>query len=316
MANRVYPTLVGVDVSKAELVLSVNGEAAVKLPNTPEAIRTWLRAWHGPLEVALEATNDFHLFLAEETHRQGHRVYVINGYQLNRYRESIGGRAKTDASDARLLVRYLQRERDELRPWTPPPAGYRRLQRLLHRRATLVQAKVRLQQSLEGLRELRSTLNAVRKHLDHLDRIMQKQIQETLRQAHWSEPARRCQDIEGIGPLTAAALVMAYHRGTFRSSDAFIAFLGLDVRVRDSGKKRGKRCLTKQGDPELRRLLYLAAMQAKRQPAWQAFYQRYLDRGLSHVQALTILGRKLARVAFAILKNQSEYIPQRPCMET
>lgn len=316
MANRVQPTWVGVDVSKAELVVSVNGDEAVTLPNTLKAIRSWLRSWQGPLEVALEATNDFHIALAEEAHRQGHCVYVINGYQLNRYRESIGGRAKTDASDARLLVRYLQRERDELRPWTPPPAGYRQLQRLLHRRATLVQAKVRLQQSLEGLNELKSSLNAVIKRLDHLDTLIQKRIRQALRQARWHGDARRCQDIEGVGPITAAALVMAYHRGAFRNSDAFIAFLGLDVRVRDSGKKRGKRCLTKQGDPELRRLLYLAAMQAKRQPAWQAFYQRQLDRGLSRIQALTILGRKLARVAFAILRNQTDYVPQRPCMET
>jgi len=115
---------------------------------------------------------------------------------------------------------------------------------------------------------------------------------------------------------TAAALVMAYHRGPFRSSDAFIAFLGLDVRVRDSGKKRGQRRLTKQGDPELRRLLYLAAMQAKRQPAWQAFYQRCLDRGLAPSQALNVLSRKLARVAFALLRNGTDYVPRKPCMET
>lgn len=316
MANRVQPTLVGVDVGKAELVVSVNGDEAVTLPNTVKAIRAWLRSWQGPLAVALEATNDFHLALAEEAHRQGHRVYLINGYQLNRYRESIGGRAKTDARDARLLVRYLRHEREALRPWSPPPAGYRQLQRLLHRRATLVQAKVRLQQSLAGLNELKSSLHAVVKRLDHLDALIQKRIRQALRQAHWHKAARRCEAIEGVGPITAAALVMAYHRGPFRSSDAFIAFLGLDVRVRDSGKKRGKRCLTKQGDPELRRLLYLAAMQAKRRPAWQDYYQRCLARGLSSIQALNALGRKLARVAFALLKNETEYVPRRTCAQT
>lgn len=316
MANRVQPTRVGVDVSKAELVLSVNGDEAVTLPNTRKAIRSWLRSWPVSLEVALEATNDFHLAPAEEAHRQGHRVYVINGYQLNRYRESIGGRAKTDASDARLLVRYLQRERDELRPWTPPPKGYRQLQRLLHRRATLVQAKVRLQQSLAGLPGFTTSLRALVKQLDRVDELIKKRIRAVLREARWADQARRCQEMEGIGPITAAALVMAFHRGRFKNSDAFIAFLGLDVRVRDSGKKRGRRCLTKQGAPELRRLLYLAAMQAKRQPAWQGFHQRYLNRGLSNIQALTILARKLARVAFALLKNQTEYVPGGACMQT
>lgn len=318
MANRVTPTFIGVDVSQAELVLSLslNGNEPLILPNELKAIRAWLCQYNEPLELALEATNDFHMPLAMEAHKQGHRVYVINGYQLNRYRESIGGRAKTDASDARLLVRYLQRERDQLRPWEPPPKAYRQLQGLLHRRATLVQAKVRIQQSFTGLAELKPSLRALIKQLEHLDALIQKRIYHCLRQSLWLDEARRCQAIEGIGPITAAALVMAYHRGDFRSSDAFVAFLGLDVRVRDSGKKRGRRCLTKQGDPELRRLLYLAAMQAKRQPAWQEFFQRYLERGLSAIQALNILARKLARVAFAILRNQTEYVAQRGCAQT
>jgi transposase len=40
-------------------------------------------------------------------------------------------------------------------------------------------------------------------------------------------------------------------------ADACIAFLGLDVRVRDSGAWRGRRKLTKKGNPELRCLLFL-----------------------------------------------------------
>lgn len=316
MAIRVQPILIGVDVSKAELVISVNGEQPLTIPNTLKTIRSWLRQWQEPLELALEATNDFHMTLALEAHQRGYRVYVINGYRLNRYRDSIGGRAKTDVSDARLLVRYLQREREDLRPWAPPPKGYWELQRLLHRRATLVQARVRIQQSFTGWSGLKASARALLKHLNHVDLLIQKRIQEVLRQTDWLGHARRCQAIEGIGPITAAALVMAYHRGIFRNSDAFIAFLGMDVRVRDSGKKRGKRCLTKQGDPELRRLLFLAAMQAKRQPNWQHFYQRYLDRGLTAIQALNILARKLARVAFALLRNETDYVPGKACMQT
>ena len=45
----------------------------------------------------------------------------------------------------------------------------------------------------------------------------------------------------GIGPINAAALVAIFHRGVFSKSDAFIAFMGLDVRVRESGYFKGKR---------------------------------------------------------------------------
>lgn len=310
MAMQVQPAHIGVDVSKAELVISVDGAAVETIANEPSAIRRWLDGLVGPACFAVEATNDFHMALACAAHRRGHAVYLVNAYRLNRYRESIGGRAKTDPSDARLLVRYLQRERSELRRWTPPSKAYQRLQQLLHRRATLVQARVAIEQSLRGISALKHTLQALVRQIARTEAVIARHLQHTLAEAGWREQARRCQQLEGIGPLTAAALAMAFHRGEFAGSDAFIAFLGLDVRVRDSGKKRGQRKLTKQGDPELRRLLYLAAMQAKRQPAWAGFYQRYLDRGLKPVQALNVLARKLARVAFALMRNNADYVPR------
>lgn len=316
MASKVVPQLVGVDVGKKELWLSVDGAAPQRCANQLSAIRRWLKALAGPVEFALEATNDYHLSLALEAHRQGHGVYLLNGYRLNRYRESVGTRAKTDAGDARLLARYLERERQDLRPWSPPPQGYVQLQGLLRRRATLVQARVRLQQSLQGLPELQACLKRLVDEIQRIDTAIQHRIEQAVAAADWQTHVRRCRQLEGVGPLTAAALTMAFHRGRFKTSDAFIAFLGLDVRVRDSGRSRGRRKLTKAGDPELRRLLYLAAMQAKSKPAWQAYYQRHLNRGLAPIQALNVLARKLARVAFALMKNQTDYQPRVTCAAT
>lgn len=311
MAMRVQPLRIGVDVSKAELVICERRDQALRrIQNERSAIRAWLDGLGAPARIAVEATNTFHVLLVEEAHRRGHTVYVIDGYRLNRYRESIGGRAKTDDSDAALLARYLAHEETELRPWTPPPKGYVCLQRLLHRRATVVHTRVVLQQSLRELPELKREAKAALRQLNRLDLLLQRRLHQALERHGWMDHSRRCQAIEGIGPITSAALVMAFHRGEFRNSDAFIAFLGLDVRVRDSGTMRGRRKLTKKGDPELRRLLYLAAMQASRTKTWKPFYQRYLARGLTKIQALVILARKLARIAFALLKNQTAYQPK------
>lgn len=317
MAMPVHPRLIGVDVSQAELTCCDHPDQPTQsLANHRTAIRHWLKSLSGPVALAVEPTNTFHVTLVEEAHRRGHTVYLIDGYRLNRYRESIGGRAKTDASDARLLRRYLARERDDLRPWTPPPPGYTRLQLLLHRRAVLVQARTALQQSLRDIPHLQRAARTLFRQLTRLDTLIQCQLAETLQQHGWQHHRDRCQALEGIGPLTATALTMAFQRGHFSRSDAFIAFLGLDVRVRDSGTFRGRRKLTKQGDPELRRLLYLAAMTACRHPTWEPFYQRHLSRGLSKTQALVVLARKLARVAFALLKNQATYQPKFTTQDT
>lgn len=310
MAMAVETLQLGVDVAKAELVLCQGwDEQLVTLVNERRAIRSYLKHLSGPTALAVEATNRFHLALVEEAQALGHTVYVVDGYRLNAYRKSIGGRAKTDASDARLLLRYLRHEQTSLRPWSPPPAGYNRLIRLLRRRASLIQAKVALTQSLQELPELKAAVRSLLRQFARLDLLIQTRLRQALAEHGWAADAQRCQAIEGIGPLTAAGLVTVFRRGAFHSSDAFIAFLGLDVRVRDSGQFTGRRKLTKQGDPELRRLLHNAAMAACRCAAWQPFYQRYRTRGLSTTQCLVILARKLARIAFALLKHQSTYQP-------
>ena len=311
MAMQVTPVEIGVDVGKDELVWAQYGEKGIhKLPNRRKAIRRWLRRLPEHRCLAVEATNDYHMELAEQAYKLGLQVYLVNGYRLNRYREGVGTRAKTDACDARLLARYLNREKDDLIRWTPPPKAYRRIQRLLYRRASLVRAKTTLRQSFEGLAEMRAASDALLRRMERLELLLQKRLRQAMRDAGWWPQVQRVQAIEGIGELNAIALVMAYHRGEFRSSDSFVAFLGLDVRVRDSGKLKGKRKLTNQGPREIRRLLYNAAMAARRSTSWADYYQRYRDRGMASTQALMILARKLVRVAFALLRNESEYRPR------
>lgn len=320
MAMRVEPIQVGIDVSQDELVICRDDQKRpTTIENTPQAIAAWLKTLHGPARIAVEATNVFHVELVERAHRRKHTVFVLDGYRLNRYRESVGGRAKTDASDARLLLRYLDREWRDLRPWTPPCKGYQALQRLIHRRATLVRAKVALAQSLRSLSEIRPSVQALLRQMDRVDQQIRKQMLKVVSKHGWQADTARLMAIEGVAEITSAALVMAFRRGEFTSSDAFIAFLGLDVRVCESGKWKGRGKLTKKGNPELRRLLYLAAMTARRAPAWKGFYQHHLSRGRSKIQALVILARKLARVAFAMLRNQTEYQPkirQEGCIAT
>lgn len=311
MAMPVELYRIGVDVAKDELVIAEQGaHTLIELANTPEAIGEYLARLEGRIAFAVEATSTYHLELVAQAHRRGLQVYLIDGYRLSRYREGVGGRAKTDEADARLLLRYLEREGEDLRPWQPPSQGYTQLQRLLRRRARLVQVKVTLSQSLKALPELRASARAVLRTLERLDQLIQKRLVQTLNEQGWREDAQRVQQLEGVGVIVAAALTMVFYRGEFRSSDAYIAFMGLDVRVRDSGRLRGRRKLTKRGNPELRRLLYLAAMQASRSATWAPFYQRHLARGLSRIQALVALARKLARVAFALLKHKSDYQPK------
>lgn len=303
--------IVGVDVAKDELVIyHAESDRLETIPNTKAAIKKWLKALPAPVDVAIEATNIYHQEFADLAHADGCVIYLVGGYELSHYRKGVSVRAKTDALDARLLARYLKNEGHDLHPWAPPSPLYRRLISLFRRRAALVQARVSLKQSWANEPLLKTAFKNQMNAMQRLETLLEKTIQTQLEEAGLGAQLKRCMKVEGIGLLSGARLLASFQRGDFRNADAFIAFLGLDLRISDSGKKKGRRCLTKRGDPEARRLMHNAAMSASRTAAWKGFYEALRARGFSTTQALVALARKLARVVFALLKNQSEYLPK------
>ena len=310
MTIHVSQVVVGVDVAKDEIVVYRSDlEQVLIVSNERSTLKKWLKALPANSAIALEATNTYHLDTTEMAHEMGHDVYVIDGSRLNRYREGIGIRAKTDALDAALLARYLSKESDKLRIWSPPPKAYTQLKSLLRRRAELVRHRVAIKQSWKDEPLLEEALADYLACLEQIEKNIQKVLKSIVSEADMDAQVKRCQAVEGVGVLTATAAVTAFMRGDFSDSDGYIAFLGMDPRVRQSGKKDQKRYLSKRGDSEFRRLFHNSAMAASRSPAWKPYYQSYLARGMKGTQALVILARKLARVLFALMKNQSEYKP-------
>ena len=94
MAIPVQALLIGVDVSKATLAICLGPDQPVQtLDNDRNSIARWLAALPaGPVCIAAEATNTFHLDLVDLAHHAGHAVYLVDGYRLSRYRDSIGTR--------------------------------------------------------------------------------------------------------------------------------------------------------------------------------------------------------------------------------
>lgn len=305
MAMPVSEITLGIDVSKDELVICVweSGEIT-RLDNDPATIKAWLAAQAGPLRVAIEPTSTYHLSVVEQAHAMGIAVYAVNPRQLAHYREAINVRNKTDPQDAWLLARYLAHEAASLRPLSPLCAKAQQLWSLLKRRAVVVEARKQLEQSLRDIRLPRKALfREIRRVTDRIDRRMKV----LLAQLGWQDDYRRCRSIPGIGDLNAIALVSVFHRGAFAAADAFVAFIGFDVRVRESGRFKGQRKLTKRGEAEVRRLLWCAAQPARSYRPFDRFYQQQLDKGLSKIAAKVILARKLARIAFALLSNQQSF---------
>ena len=119
--------------------------------------------------------------------------------------------------------------------------------------------------------------------------------------------------VPGIGVLTAATVAACLKGKDFGHPDRFVAYIGLDLVVRDSGQAKGRRTLSHRGDAEVRRLLYLAAqanLRCKSSP-FKLQYERERAKGLATTQALCAVARKLAKVCWSLVQHGGEYDPER-----
>ena len=305
MAKLVSEITLGIDVSKDELVIcDWDTEDITRLANDSTEIKAWLSALYGPVRIAIEPTSHYHLCVVELAHSLGHDVYLINPRQLVHYRQAVNLRNKTDPADAWLLARYLAHEAASLRRFKPQCAKAQQLWALLKRRAVTVQARQQLQQSFKQIKlPSKALFSELQKVLNRIDDKMRALV----RSLGWWDDYLLCLSMPGVGPLNAIALVAVYHRGAFAGSDAFIAFIGFDVRLRESGRYKGKAKITKRGESEIRRLLYCATQPARCYRPFDIYYQLQLDKGFSKIAAKVALARKIARIAFALMTNQQSF---------
>ncbi|EPG3660917.1 transposase, partial [Pseudomonas aeruginosa] len=84
----------------------------------------------------------------------------------------------------------------------------------------------------------------------------------------------------------------------------------------ESGRKVGRRRLSKQGDKAARSLLYNAASSAVRTPHFKDYYAALRARGLASTAALVVIARKLLRIAYGVWRTGRAFDPDRLSLKT
>lgn len=120
--------------------------------------------------------------------------------------------------------------------------------------------------------------------------------------------------IPGVSLATGAQIVAEVGDvSRFRSAAALVSYAGLNSSVSQSGQfDSGGGPITKQGDPYLRRAVWLAANRARQHdPALKAFYDKKRAEGKRHRVAVTAVARKLCHIVYAVMRDQVPYDPNR-----
>ncbi len=317
--------VIGADISQCEIVIAWarSQRPCQRIANKREAIVVWLKQLPAGCVIGMEATGRLHQQLADLAAGHGHVVYVLNPKHVASYARGVGQRGKTDPMDAGVIARYVDRERDGLHRYVVPSALQRTLRDLISQRASVVRHTTALRQSIRatGTRSNRALKRAHQGALKSLNTLLAELNNELKRViAHNDElenKRKQLQRIRGIGFINSTALTHRFDHTPFANSDAVVAAYGLDPRPKDSGTHQGKRRLTKQGNAEDRRLIYLAGQAAAKTKLFKPIYRALLARGLATTEAIVILARKLLRIAFAIWTSGQPFKPdmvgKKPC---
>ncbi len=318
-----HAVFVGVDVAKATLSWAVCGSPGQHdLDNDEASIEAWLETIPEDAAIAVESTGKFHLRVVRLAHASGRRAYVLNARDVFFFAKALGVRAKTDRKDARLIANYLAQHHAQLKPWVPATELEDRVQSLLRCRASIAAKRSSLRQSLKEVDGLDAEVEQLEEKfdalLDEVDRQVSKQIECDKELTRKRELLKT---ITGVGPQASALLTGLLSRVRFANINALIAYTGLDPRPNDSGSKIGRRRLTKRGNPELRRQLYLCAFAASHSRALGPLYRSIKAKGFKPTEALVILGRKILRIVWSIWKSGTPFDPGRfacaePCAKT
>jgi transposase len=304
------PTLcIGVDVSKAELVIAMGPDRRpCSIANEQAAIRSWLGGLDRHALIAMESTGRYHGLLAHLASQAGLKVYVLNARDVFFYARALGTRGKTDGVDASVIARYVLEHHARLHPWRPPRSVQQQLHDLLSRRAQVSTHRSTLRQIFTGVDAQGLKLAALDEAFDGLLESMDERVQALIASdEQLAQGCQRLRTITGIGPQTSALLGVLLSRIDFANADALVAYSGLDPRPNDSGTKQGRRRLSKKGPPLLRRQMFLVGFAASHSKALKPLYLAIRAKGFSATQALVILARKLLRVAFALWKGTGPF---------
>lgn len=326
-------TTCGIDLAKTVFSLhAVDGYGVVVLRKTVSRARLEaVVAQLAPSLIGLEACSGAHEW-ARRFARYGHTVKLMAPKFVAPYRKS----GKNDGNDAEAICEAVSRP--SMR-FVPVKSVEQQAVLTLHRvRLGFVEERTATINRIRGLLaefgvvlaqraiEVRrgaaaalealpiSAARAVRDLLAHV-RVLDERIEEyecELKQhARQDERARRLQQLSGVGPIGASAIVASVAEGhEFKNGRQFAAWLGLTPRQNSTGGKTRLGHITAHGDPYLRTLLIMGAramlQTALRRSDRLARWALALRERRGYHRACVAIAAKHARIIWALLAKQEE----------
>lgn len=312
-------TYIGIDISKATFVAAFPVERGYRtetFQNDIKGIRRFISKLSSDTHhCVMEATGNYCFLLLYLLDKVGIKASLVNPKKIKNYARVMLSVTKTDAKDACLIADFGERFKPE--PYKFPSEQIM----LLKQKKTVIRqlqkqltATKNLYTSLEPLpvkdkkciKSLKQTMAFLEKQIKYMQQEMEEVVSEV-----FARQLKALTSIKGIGVTLASALIIATGGFTyFDNAKQLSRFAGICPTIERSGTSiniRGH--INRNGDENLRSMLYVAAWSASRHnKACRECYQRLRSNGKSGKLAMIAVANKLIRQAFAVVKSNSSYI--------
>ena len=300
---------IGCDVGKSNIVVFDSRDRRTEtIPNQSEALAALAGRLDETCLVICEATGGYEDLLLAAMVRAGRPAHRADARKVKAFIRSFGILGKTDAIDAKALAHYGEERQVHLARWQAPDPERDRLQALVLTRRDMVAQRQACTNRLEapGAEPVETYLNDQLTFFANQIEAIEREIDDVIEQ-HPSlcRAAKTLTAMAGVGPKTAAALLALMPELGQLDRRQIAALAGLAPHPRQSGASEAYR-RTKGGRPEVKRVLFMAALSAARyNKKLRVVYQRLLANGKSKLVALTAIMRKLIVIANAKLRDNA-----------
>lgn len=303
---------VGIDVSKSKVdvaLLFADGTHHIHsfsntLAGAQECIDVFKQ--QGVTEVTpciVESTGDYHLLIAITVTRAKFTVNVINPIITKQYQKSSIRDAKTDTIDALRLARVGILE-EGLLPFSAnlQAIGAKKLLSLISKlektRQQLAASMKQFQAAKESLglliscHKMEGILLEINEQLADLYAQVEKVSSQKMQAFAEATP--------GLSSKKATLLEAVIAGKTFENRNQLVAYVGLDIRKRESGQWHGKEHISKRGNSYARKILFQIAWGLKQHnQKYRDYYEQLRSRGKHYYTCMLALARKFLRFFFA-----------------
>lgn len=301
----------GIDVAKDKLDLATSDNDSVRtFDNTDAGHRAIVKLLvdRKPACIVIESTGGYEWSLVQALLEANLNVARVNPGDVRHVALGLKRLAKTDAIDARTLVRFAQiAEPRLLEKCTANQAELAALvtcRRQLQNTLTQQSNRLAMTRSPRAVKAIRQVSVTIQKQLDALDAAIRKLIDSD---DHFKDIDRLLRSVPGIGPVASATLASQMPELGKTDRRQAPALLGVVPYNHDSGQLSGTRSIY-GGRVEPRNVIYMATLSAiKHNPVIRAFADRLREKKKKGKVIIVACMRKLITILNAMLRDRLEW---------